>query len=246
MTARIDRNMLLKLLALEGQGSDAYLADQLEARIDEWLVESTAPAPVEPVLDLDALERVIRAAWPNTLTPRSRPFGEIAAAVDRHVAPILAAARQSTAPTDPSGFTIPTATPADPFEHVTHAEWTPPTPAELAKDPRVAAVVLRDLSDETEADGTRPSIVAFLRSRADEHDPPEPVDPPMTDGQWRDHDGILWQRQFSEGLYGPWRWTTLTGQVGNLVGYRSDEEMRGCRVVPAAEVITRLGLGAQQ
>jgi len=89
-------------------------------------------------------------------------------------------------------------------------------------------------------------MLDFLHARITALDPSEPVDQPMEDGQWRDLKGVLWQRQFSEGIYGPWRWTTLIGQVGNLVGYRSDEEMRGCRVVPAAEVIIRLGLGGEQ
>lgn len=218
MTARIDRNRLFKILALDGQGSDAYLADQLEARIDEWLVESTAPASVEPVLDLDTLKRVILNAVPWASDAMVR---QVAAAVERHVAPILAAARQSTAPIDP---------------------------AELAKDPKVAAAVLRaEGAGRTGPDGRvwhMDECDRFL-ARADKLDPPEPVDPPMVVGQWRQLKGLLWQRQFSEEIYGPWRWTTLTRQVG-LVGYRSDEEMRGCRVVPAAEVITRLGLGGEQ
>jgi len=219
MTARIDRNRLFEILALDGQGSDAYLADQLEARMDEWLVESTAPVPVEPVLDLDTLERVIHAAKVDH--PHGVADGALAAAVERHVAPILAAARRGIAPTDT---------------------------AKLAKDPKVAAAVLRaEGAGRAGPDGRvwRTDECDRFLARADQLDPPEPVDPPMVVGQWRQLKGLLWQRQFSEELYGPWRWTTLTGQVG-LVGYRSDEEMRGCRVVPAAEVITRLGLGGEQ
>lgn len=238
MTARIDRNRLFKILALEGQGSDAYLADQLEARIDEWLVESTAPVSVEPVLDLDTLERVILASASGLGGIADR----IAAAVERHVAPILAAARQSTAPTDPSGFTIPTATPADPFEHVTLAEWTPPTPAELAKDPKVAAAVLRVEKARLEARTyeVRPDYVTrmldFLRSRITELYLTEPVDPPTVDGQVRERHSAFYRR-VDDGC-----WTCIT----NTYGYTTDEEMRGCRVVPTAEVITRLGLGGEQ
>jgi len=153
MTARIDRNRLFKILALDGQGSDAYLADQVEARIDEWLVESTAPVPGEPVLDLGALERVILDAVPWAPDVMA---GDVAAAVERHVAPILAAARQNTAPT---------------------------TPVELAKDPKIAAAVLRGqaltLTKRTEK--VRVAVaqwaIDWMTEAADALDPPEPPEP---------------------------------------------------------------------
>ncbi len=215
MTARIDRNRLFKILALDGQGSDAYLADQLEARIDEWLVESTAPASVEPVLDLDALSSVIGARMYGNFTD-----DDLAAAVERHVAPIIAAARQSTAPTDP---------------------------AELAKDPKVAAAVLRSWAEYIRARVGHTMADAMV-VEAIQLDPPEPVDPPMVDGQWRERPDTkaLMQREntashshpgapahwYPHGYWNPERYT--------------DDQMRGCRVVPTAEVIDRLGLGGAE
>jgi len=144
MTARIDRNMLLKLLALEGQGSDAYLVEQLEARIDEWLVESTAPAPVEPVLDLDALERAILASAPGLGGIADR----IAAAVERHVAPILAARKRAT-------------------------QAAPETPEQQAKRD---AEALRRVAELRRASGF-PILAHTLDLLARHLDPPKPPEP---------------------------------------------------------------------
>lgn len=145
------------------------------------------PAAVEPVLDLDALEESVRAGWRDALK-HGRPGAQgIAAAVGRHVAPIIAAARQSTAPTDP---------------------------AELANDPKVAAAVLTAetaaLEKRTyEARGELAQwAIDYLHHRVQELDPPEPVDPPMVRGQIRQREYDLYRR-LANG-----RWVCITTTAG--------------------------------
>lgn len=186
---------------------------------------------VEPVLDLDALERAIVESLPGLWYSQDRRPVRIAAAVERHVAPIIAAARQSTAFVP--GFSVATATPVnpDPFGRVTFAPWTPPTPAELAKDPKVAAAVYRGLAARGDAAGLSATAASILRAWADELDPPEPADPPKVAGQIREWDDELFR---CNGRI----WACMT----NSYRIRSEDELRGCRVVSAAEVRDRLGL----
>lgn len=192
---------------------------------------------VEPVLDLDALERAIVESLPGLWYPQDRRPVRIAAAVERHVAPIITAARQSTAFVP--RFSVATATPVnpDPFGRVTFAPWTPPTPAGLAKDPKVAAAVLRA---EAVALGRRTheargeyaqQAIDWMVERADELDAPEPADPLKVAGQIREWDDELFR---CNGRI----WVCMT----NSYRIRSADELRGCRVVSAAEVRDRLGL----
>lgn len=114
----------------------------------------------------------------------------------------------------------------------------PTDPVEVAKDPKVAAAVLRRQADEwSVTTHERRTLAAALRAEADVLDPPEPVDPPMVGGQVREgYTGRLFRR-LPNG-----RWICITAVHQDLL----DDAMRGCRVVPAAEVRARLGLGVDQ
>lgn len=174
--------------------------------------ETAPPVAVEPVLDLTTLQLVIHNAWVDALGLGRPSIPAIGVAVERYVAPIIATARQSTAPTDP---------------------------AELAKDPKVGAAVLRaEGAGRTGPDGHvwRMDECDRFLARADELDPPEPVDPPMVRGQIRQRKDDLYRR-LANG-----RWVCIT----TTAGWEIDEEMRGCDVILPPEARARLGLGGEQ